>query len=96
MSGTKSGGEAAARTNKARYGEDFYVNMGRSGGKISKGGGFATPEGRLRAVEAGRAGGKASRRRTATEIAEAKSEGSRYNEDYQPEQKSWLKRLGLR
>lgn len=60
MAGTKMGGRKAAVTNKQRYGLNFYEQIGRTGGKISRGGGFATD--RKLAVEAGRKGGKASRR----------------------------------
>lgn len=64
MPGTKFGGELAAKTNKKRYGKDFYERIGAMGGKISKGGGFAAnPE---LARIAGRKGGKASRKRKAT------------------------------
>lgn len=60
MPGTKFGGELAAKTNKKRYGKDFYERIGAMGGKISKGGGFAAnPE---LARIAGRKGGKASRK----------------------------------
>ncbi len=63
MSGTHKGGAAAAKTNKNRYGEDFYVNIGAIGGKKSRGGGFAkNPE---LARKAGAKGGKASRRKKA-------------------------------
>jgi general stress protein YciG len=60
MSGTQRGGRKAAATNKQRYGEDFYTLIGQKGGKISRGGGFAMN--RDLAIEAGRKGGKASRR----------------------------------
>lgn len=64
MPGTKFGGELAAKTNKKRYGKDFYERIGAMGGKVSKGGGFAAnPE---LARIAGRKGGKASRKRKAT------------------------------
>ena len=33
MSGSISGGKKAARTNKARYGKDFYATIGGKGGK---------------------------------------------------------------
>lgn len=36
MSGSKIGGQKAAATNKARYGEDFYRVMGAKGGKIGR------------------------------------------------------------
>lgn len=60
MAGTQEGGRQAAATNKQRYGLDFYRLIGSKGGKISRGGGFAMN--RDLAVEAGRKGGKASRR----------------------------------
>lgn len=60
MAGTIKGGRKAAQTNKKRYGEDFYALIGRKGGKISRGGGFAYDLDL--ASEAGRKGGKASRR----------------------------------
>ena len=36
MSGTKAGGIKAAATNKAKYGAEFYAQIGRKGGRISK------------------------------------------------------------
>lgn len=60
MAGTRSGGLRAAATNKTLYGDDFYRRIGHIGGRISRGGGFAMN--RELAVEAGRKGGKASRR----------------------------------
>ena len=62
MSGTKSGGKKAAVTNKEKYGEDFYRELGRKGGKSGdhSNKGFAkNPE---LAREAGRKGGKKSKR----------------------------------
>ena len=46
MSGTKVGGQRAARTNKERHGSDFYKRIGSMGGKNGHTGGFAsmTPE----------------------------------------------------
>jgi len=63
MSGTLKGGQAAAKTNKERYGKDYYARIGSIGGKSSKGGlkGFAAmPEWKRRA--AGAKGGSVSRR----------------------------------
>jgi len=62
MAGTKTGGQKAAATNKQRHGLNFYESIGRMGGKISRGGGFAMN--RELAVEAGRRGGKARRIKT--------------------------------
>jgi general stress protein YciG len=67
MAGTKGGGIKAAATNKQRYGMNFYEQIGRKGGKISSGGGFA--KNRELAVEAGRKGGKASRRTKSVDAA---------------------------
>lgn len=33
MSGTKVGGLKCSQTNKERYGEDYYKNLGKRGGK---------------------------------------------------------------
>jgi uncharacterized protein len=60
MSGTPKGGELAAITNKRKYGPQFYERIGKLGGKVSRGGGFA--KNRALAVEAGRKGGQRSRR----------------------------------
>lgn len=60
MAGTKAGGKKAAATNKAKYGENFYAEMGRIGGRNGHTGGFASnPE---LAKRAGRIGGLKSKR----------------------------------
>lgn len=60
MAGTKEGGRKAAASNIERYGKDWYKKIGRIGGKNGHTGGFAAnPE---LAKEAGRKGGKISRR----------------------------------
>ena len=62
MPGTLEGGRKAAATNKAKYGSDFYANIGRKGGSKSH------PETRPFALDpelakrCGRNGGKKSRR----------------------------------
>ena len=60
MAGTKEGGKKAAATNKAKYGDDFYREMGRIGGRKGHTGGFAANPALAR--EAGRRGGLISRR----------------------------------
>ncbi len=61
MAGTKAGGKAAAATNKAKYGDDFYKKLGAKGGSApySRPKGFAANRELARA--AGVKGGKASR-----------------------------------
>lgn len=60
MPATRIGGLKAAQTNKLRYGDDFYRKIGATGGKKSRGGGFASdPE---LAKLAGAKGGRISRR----------------------------------
>lgn len=62
MAGTKIGGQRAAETNRAKYGEDYYKTIGTQGGKAEYEGkrGFAADIKRAR--EAGRKGGAISRR----------------------------------
>ena len=67
MAGTKNGGLKAAATNKQRYGLGFYENIGRKGGTISRGGGFAQNPDLARV--AGAKGGRASRRTKSEETA---------------------------
>lgn len=45
MPGTRLGGLQAAKTNKIKYGDDFYKRIGADGGRKSKRTGFAiSPE----------------------------------------------------
>lgn len=60
MAGTKAGGEAAAATNKKKYGSDFYAKIGAKGGRMGRTGGFAAN--RELARVAGAKGGRISRR----------------------------------
>ena len=61
MSGTKEGGLKAKATNMARYGKDYYREMGRKGGKVcGTMKGFAFNPGLAKI--AGRKGGLISRR----------------------------------
>ena len=62
MAGTVSGGRAAAKKNKAKYGPDFYARIGAAGGKKGHTGGFYAN--RELARRAGALGGSKSRRRT--------------------------------
>ena len=60
MAGTKAGGRKAAITNREKYGDDFYANIGRKGGTNGHTGGFASnPE---LAKIAGAKGGRKSKR----------------------------------
>jgi uncharacterized protein len=67
MAGTKQGGRKAAATNKAKYGKDFYARIGQMGGKLGRTGGFYAN--RELAREAGRRGGRISRRGAAKQTA---------------------------
>lgn len=63
MAGTKEGGRKAAITNKLKYGDGFYANIGAKGGRNGHTGGFAAnPE---LAKIAGSIGGKKSKREKA-------------------------------
>ena len=73
MSGSVSGGKKAAQTNKRKYGENFYANIGAKGGRNGNTGGFASNlvgkdglTGKERAKIAGAKGGRAGRRGPAT------------------------------
>ena len=60
MAGTKIGGKKASITNREKYGDDFYRQIGRKGGRNGHTGGFAAnPE---LARIAGAKGGRLSRR----------------------------------
>jgi general stress protein YciG len=59
MSGTKAGGQAAAATNKKKYGKDFYARIGSKGGSLGHTGGFYAN--RELASKAGAIGGKNGR-----------------------------------
>lgn len=70
MAGTTIGGKAAAKTNKERYGADFYGKIGSIGGKKGTTGGFHsavcnceyTRGVHKKAMCAGAKGGRISRR----------------------------------
>jgi uncharacterized protein len=60
MAGTKAGGQRAAATNKAKYGDDFYAKIGAKGGSLGVTGGFYANRDLARV--AGAKGGRISRR----------------------------------
>lgn len=60
MAGTKDGGLAAAKSNKQKYGADFYQRIGAVGGRKGRTGGFFAN--RELARLAGAKGGTISRR----------------------------------
>jgi general stress protein YciG len=60
MPGTLDGGKKSAMTNKRKYGEDFFIRLGAMGGRAGHTGGFFAN--RELAREAGRKGGKISRK----------------------------------
>ena len=64
MPGTKIGGVKARETNIQRHGKDYYARIGAMGGKKSGTGGFyhSKVTGANWHVEAGRKGGKISRK----------------------------------
>ena len=69
MAGTRAGGLKAAETNKRKYGDKFYVEIGAKGGANGHTGGFASAllgidgmTGPERASIVGKVGGRISRR----------------------------------
>lgn len=78
MPGTRSGGLKAARTNKQKYGKDFYKINGRKGGiaKVPKG--FALDP--ALAIAAGAKGGSISRRGPAKPKNDIISKGGKMHE----------------
>ncbi len=60
MAGTKAGGLKAAATNRAKYGKEFYAQIGAKGGRNGHTGGFAANKALARV--AGAKGGRISRR----------------------------------
>lgn len=69
MAGTKEGGRKAAKTNKEKYGKDFYAKIGGIGGRNGHTGGFGSETvgkdgltGVERAKKYGAIGGKISKR----------------------------------
>lgn len=69
MAGNKIGAAKAAATNKAKYGDSFYADIGRRGGRNGHTGGFASEKvgkdgltGFEHASRVGKIGGKKSKR----------------------------------
>jgi uncharacterized protein len=60
MAGTRSGGLSAAKTNKEKYGADFYAKIGAKGGRKGRTGGFYANRDLARI--AGAKGGRISKR----------------------------------
>jgi general stress protein YciG len=60
MAGTTAGGKAAAKTNIAKHGKDFYREIGAKGGRLGRTGGFYAN--RELARIAGAKGGRLSRK----------------------------------
>jgi general stress protein YciG len=60
MPGTLEGGSKTADTNKKKYGADYYVKLGKLGGKAGTGHKFG--HGKVDPHEAGRKGGKATKK----------------------------------
>ena len=58
--GTRAGGLKAAATNRAKYGKEFYAQIGQKGGRNGHTGGFAANP--ALAKIAGAKGGRISRR----------------------------------
>ncbi len=79
MAGTKTGGVAAATTNKTKYGADFYARIGAMGGKKGTTGGFY--KNRELAREAGAKGGRISRRTKKIETVETVIASNKTKED---------------
>ena len=65
MAGSKAGGLKAAKTNKERYGEDWYARIGRKGGQNGHTGGFASNPELAKIADA--KGGRISKRGRARE-----------------------------
>lgn len=93
MSGTVEGGKRAARTNKLRYGAQFYSIIGSIGGRKGTGGGFASKKvgadgltGRQRARYHGSIGGQVSKRIWTAEQRQQHSEAAK---DFHKTRKGW-------
>lgn len=79
MAGNKGGGVAAARTNKQKYGVDFYARIGAIGGANSRGGGFTKET----AAIWGKLGGSLSTRGQKLSEAERKQRRDKFQKQYE-------------
>jgi hypothetical protein len=61
MAGTRAGGRSAAETDKRKYGDSFYRDIGRIGGKKGRTGGFYANR-ELARIAGAKGGGRISRR----------------------------------
>lgn len=93
MSGNYAGDLKAAQTNKERYGENFYKELGRKGGQVSRGGGFAAN--RDLAREAGRKGGLKSKRTKQLDEVSPTEFLELEQKTQEQAHKSWRERIGL-
>ena len=72
MSGTKAGGKKCAATNKRKYGDNWYAEIGRKGGQVKTPKGFAlNPQ---LARQAGRKGGLTSSKSPILTLEERRQE----------------------
>lgn len=78
MAGTKEGGRKAAATNRAKYGDGFYGDIGRLGGLKGHTGGFAANP--ALAKIAGAKGGRISRRGPAKKNTNTNEDKTNENE----------------
>lgn len=79
MPGTKAGAAKAMKTIKKKYGDDFFSQIGREGGRNGHTGGFYAN--RELARKAGAKGGKISRRGPAKKNVEKKPIEKKVEED---------------
>lgn len=91
MAGTRAGGLKASITNKEKHGSDFYARIGRIGGQNGHTGGFASNIELAR--EAGRKGGKISKRGKSTKTRSDKGK-SRARKVVEPVQESKKRKFG--
>lgn len=101
MVGTKLGGKKASEKVKEKYGQDFYIEIGRKGGKNGNSGGFASGKvgkdgltGRERAKIVGAKGGRISKRGAAKPKIKDPLAVRAYRENREAETPFWNARGG--